>query len=179
MLIYSKLHSKSCDYLDKVAFISCLSQNLWSDCQQSFRSIYELPTVIVSTSDRPNVSLIHVWKSIKERSPFCEKENSALSERTCLTNHTIGWDKSKIITTSRLYHQPGILTPPTLLNSWWWRLTTWRLFTLRQKKGQLISKRIKGALAAAIRSPLMKALDRSVETLGLWIVTPRLRSLNL
>ena len=91
-------------------------------------------TVIVSTSDRPNVSLIHVWKSIKERSPFCEKENSALSERTCLTNHIVGWDKSKIITTSRLYHQPGILTPPTLLNSWWWRLTTWRYLHLVKTK---------------------------------------------
>ena len=29
----------------------------------------------------------------------------------------------------------------------------------------------KGPLVAAFRSPLMKALDRSVETLGLWIVT--------
>ena len=28
---------------------------------------------------------------------FCKKENSALSEHTCLTNHTIGWDSSKII----------------------------------------------------------------------------------
>ena len=36
---------------------------------------------------------------------FCKKENSALSEHTCLTNHTIGWDKSKIITTNRCYHQ--------------------------------------------------------------------------
>ena len=31
---------------------------------------------------------------------FCKKENSALLEHTCLTNHTIGWDKSKIITTN-------------------------------------------------------------------------------
>ena len=36
---------------------------------------------------------------------FCKNENSALSEHTCLTNHTIGWDKSKIITTNRRYHQ--------------------------------------------------------------------------
>ena len=36
---------------------------------------------------------------------FCEKENSALSEYTCLINHTIGWDNSKIITTYRCYHQ--------------------------------------------------------------------------
>ena len=36
---------------------------------------------------------------------FCKNENSALSEHTCLTNHTIGWDNSKIITTNRRYHQ--------------------------------------------------------------------------
>ena len=36
---------------------------------------------------------------------FYKIENSALSEHTCLTNHTIGWDKSKIITTNRRYHQ--------------------------------------------------------------------------
>ena len=35
----------------------------------------------------------------------------------------------------------------------------------------LISDHIKGPLVAAFRSSLMKALDRSVETLGLWIVT--------
>ena len=36
---------------------------------------------------------------------LCKKENSALSEHTYLTNHTIGWDNSKIITTYRCYHQ--------------------------------------------------------------------------
>ena len=36
---------------------------------------------------------------------FCKKENSASSEHTYLTNHTIGWDKSKIVTTNRRYHQ--------------------------------------------------------------------------
>ena len=35
---------------------------------------------------------------------LCRKENSTLSEHTCLTNHTIGWDNSKIITTNRRYH---------------------------------------------------------------------------
>ena len=41
-------------------------------------------------------------------------------------------------------------------------------FTPRQKKKrQLISDHIKGPLVAAFRSPLMKALERSVETLGL------------
>ena len=35
------------------------------------------------------------------------------------------------------------------------------------EKRQLISDCIKGPLVAAFRSPLIKALDRSVETLGL------------
>ena len=142
-------------------------------------------TVIVSTSDRPNVSLIHVWKSIKERSPFCEKENSALSERTCLTNHIIGWDKSKIITTNRRYHQRLCLeawhinSAHAPLNRDDGSLLPDAYLHLVRKKRPLISDHIKGPLVAAFRSPLMKALDRSVETLGLWIVTPRLRSLNL
>ena len=63
--------------------------------------------------------------------------------------------------------------------SWWWRLTSWRPFTPRQKKVQLISKRIKRALVAAFRSPLMEALDSSVETLGRRVVSSRLLSLNL
>ena len=29
----------------------------------------------------------------------------ALLEHTCLTNHTIGWDKSKIITIAWYYHR--------------------------------------------------------------------------
>ena len=36
---------------------------------------------------------------------FWKKENSALSEHICLTNHTIGWNNSKIINTNRRYHQ--------------------------------------------------------------------------
>ena len=40
---------------------------------------------------------------------FCEKENSALPEHTCLTNHTTGWDNFKIITTYRCYHQRSCL----------------------------------------------------------------------
>ena len=42
---------------------------------------------------------------------FGEKKNSALSERTCLTNHTIWWDNSKIITTNQRYHQCLCLPP--------------------------------------------------------------------
>ena len=45
------------------------------------------------------------WKEHQIAVFFCKKENSALSEHTCLTNHTIGWDKSKIITTNRRYHR--------------------------------------------------------------------------
>ena len=51
---------------------------------------------------------------------FCKKENSALSEHTCLTNHTVGWDNLKLspligVITSAFIWKPGILTPPTLL----------------------------------------------------------------
>ena len=34
-----------------------------------------------------------------------KKDNSALSEHTCETNHMIAWDNSKVITTHRRYHQ--------------------------------------------------------------------------
>ena len=44
------------------------------------------------------------------------------------------------------------------------------IYTSSEKR-QLVSDRIKGPLVAAFRSPLKKELDRSVETLGLWIVT--------
>ena len=39
------------------------------------------------------------------------------------------------------------------------------------RKRPLISDHLKGPLVATFRSPMMKALDRSVEMLGLWIVT--------
>ena len=42
-----------------------------------------------------------------------------------------------------------------------------RYFSLVPSLRQVISKKIKGPLVAAIRSPLMKALDESVEKLGL------------
>ena len=46
------------------------------------------------------------------------------------------------------------------------------------EKGQLISEHVKGPLDVTIRSPLMKALDRNVETLGLQIVTCQLLSVH-
>ena len=108
---------------------------------------------------------------------FCKKENSALSEHTCLTNHTIGWDNSKIITTNRRYHQRLCLeawhinSAHALLNREDGGLLPDAYLQLISKKRQLISDRLKGPLVAAFRSPLMKALERSVETLSLWIVT--------
>ena len=42
---------------------------------------------------------------MKKRFSFAKKENSALSDHTCPTNHTIGWNKFKIITITRRYHQ--------------------------------------------------------------------------
>ena len=95
-----------------------------------------------------------------------DEENLTLSEHTCLTNHTIGWDESKTITTNRRHQRLCLETAsqlrPCSFQSWRWRLTTWGLFTPRQKKGQRISEHIKGPLVAVITSPLMKALDRSV-----------------
>ena len=55
----------------------------------------------------------------------------------------------------------------------------WRGVNRRQERGHLISEHIKGPLVATIRSPLVKALDRSVGTLGLWNVTSWLHFLNL
>ena len=125
-----------------------------------------------------------VWYTFERASKswffFCKKENSALLEHTCLINHTVGWDKSKIITTNWSYHQclcleawhmnsthaplnhdDGGLLPNAYLH----------LARKKEKKRQLISDHIKGPLVATFSSPLMKALDRSVKTLGLWIVT--------
>ena len=51
-------------------------------------------TVTMNTSDRPNVFDTRLKEHQKVVS-FCKKENSALSEHTCLTNLKIGWDKSK------------------------------------------------------------------------------------
>ena len=84
---------------------------------------------------------------------------------------SIGCDTSKIITTNWCYHQRLCLEA-------WLILLYIRMmavcfltpiYTLSEKR-PLISDHIKGPLVAASRSPLMKALDRSVKTLGLWIV---------
>ena len=107
---------------------------------------------------------------------FCKKENSALSEHTYLTNHTIGWDNSKIITTNRRYHQR------LCLEAWYLNSAHAPLnhddggllldaYLHLVRKRQLISDHIKELLVAAFRSPLIKALDRSVERLDLCIVT--------
>ena len=38
--------------------------------------LFRAMTVITSTSDRPNVNLVHVWKSIKKRSSFAKRKFS-------------------------------------------------------------------------------------------------------
>ena len=58
-------------------------------------------TIEEQEADRRGVRLKEHQKAVF----LCKKENSALSEHTCLTNHTIGWENSKIITTNRRYHQ--------------------------------------------------------------------------
>ena len=82
------------------------------------------------------------------------------------------WDKSKIITTNRHYHQHLCLeawhinSAHTPLNCDGGLLPDTH-FTPLQKKEQQISEHIKGPLVTVIRSPLINALNRSVETLGL------------
>ena len=71
----------------------------------SIPNLFLAMTVTTNTSDRPNVQFDTRLKEHQKAVFLCKKENSALSEHTCLTNHTIGWDNSKIITTNRRYHQ--------------------------------------------------------------------------
>ena len=83
-------------------------------------NLFRAMTVITSVSDRPIISLVYVWKSIKKWCSFAKKKrNSALSEHTCLTNHTIGRISLKLppvngVTTSAFVWKPGVSTPPTL-----------------------------------------------------------------
>ena len=58
-----------------------------------------------NTSDKTNHQFGTCLKEHQKVVFFCKKENSALLEHTCPTNYTIGWDKSKIITTNWHYHQ--------------------------------------------------------------------------
>ena len=97
--------------------------------------------VMTSISNKHNVSLVHVWKSIKKNCFLLQKKNSALLEYTCLTNYKIGWEKSEIITTNQRYHQRLCLenwhidSTHAPLNGDNGGVTSWRLFTPRQKKG--------------------------------------------
>ena len=61
-------------------------------------------TVIASILDRPNISLYTFERALKT-GLLLKGKNSALSEHTCLANYTVGWDRSKIITTNQRYHQ--------------------------------------------------------------------------
>ena len=85
----------------------------------------------------------------------------------------MGGISPKIITTNRRYHQRLCLeawhinSAHALLNREDGGLLPDAYLQLVSKKRQLISDRLKGPLVAAFRSPLMKALDRSVETLSL------------
>ena len=58
-------------------------------------------------------------------------------------------------------HRPNILTLMTMVTYFLTPINT------SSEKRQLISELVRGPLVAVIRSHLIKALDRSVETLGL------------
>ena len=51
------------------------------------------------------MSLWYTFERASKSGFLLQKKNSTLLEHTCLINHTIGWDKSEIITTNRRYHQ--------------------------------------------------------------------------
>ena len=99
---------------------------------------------------------------------FCKKEESVLSEHTCLSVQ-LGGISLKLppligVTTSAFVWKLGILTLPMLL--WIVMKAAYFLMPIHTswEKRQLISDRIEGPLVAAFRSPLMKVLERSVET---------------
>ena len=96
-------------------------------------------TAITSISDGPNVSSVHVWKSIKKRFSFANKKIQLYSSTHALLTIQLGGASLKLLPLI------GVTTTQRLC------LEAWN----------------------------MKALDKSVETLGLWIVTSRLHSLNL
>ena len=66
--------------------------------EQRTDTIYSIPC---NRTDQTSVWYIFERAS-KSGLPLQKKKNSALSEHTWLTNHTIGW---LIITTNRCYHQ--------------------------------------------------------------------------
>lgn len=66
--------------------------------------LFRAMTVITSISETKR-QFGNRLKEHQKAVSFCRKENSALSEHTCLTNHTIGWDNYKMITTNRSYLQ--------------------------------------------------------------------------
>ena len=133
-------------------------------------------TVTTYTSDRPNVSLVYIWENIQKWFSFAKKKIQLCQSTHDQLTIQLGGISLKLspligVTTIAFVWKLGILTLPTLL----WIVTMvayflMPIYTLSEKK-ELISDHIKGPLVAGFRSPLMKALDKSVEMLGLWIVT--------
>ena len=75
--------------------------------EQRTDAIYSIPS---SDCDNEYIRQTKRWfgTRLKEHQQavfFYKKENSALSEHTCPTNHTIEWDNSKIMTTNWRYPQ--------------------------------------------------------------------------
>ena len=113
----------------------------------------------------PNVSLVHIWKSIERRSSFAKKKIQLYWSTHAEPTIQLGGINLKLspligITTSTFVWKPYQLSLRSF-ESWWWQLTSWHIFTPCQKKRQLISERVKGPLVAVFRSPLMKVLDNS------------------
>ena len=105
-------------------------------------------TVIASILDRPNISL-YTFEGALKTGLLLKDENSALSEHTCLASYTVGWDKSKIITTNQCYHQClrlkalHINSAHASVNHDDSSLLPYAYLHLIRKKGQLISDGLK------------------------------------
>ena len=102
-------------------------------------------------------NLTSVWYTFERAS----KENSALSEHKCLTNQTIGWDKSKIVTTNRRYYQRLCLEA--------WHINSAHAPLNCDDGGLLLDAylhRIKGPLVAAFRSPLSEGTRQEFRNVG-------------
>ena len=151
------------------------SQNLRVILRRSTKNTLFIPfravTVIRNTSTRPNVSLGRVEMNTIGRF-LSKKENSALSEHACQTNHTITRENSRIIITNPRYDQTRCLeawhinsTPPHWIAM---MVAYYRMPVFILSIDNVISGfvRVWIGTSSSQRSPLKKTLDRSVETLG-------------
>ena len=82
--------------------------------------LFRTMTVIISILDRPSISLVHIWKSIKKWSSFAKKKIQLCWSTHAHPNIQLGGMILKLsplinITTNAFVWKPGISTSPMLL----------------------------------------------------------------